>query len=97
MNDFVMKGAEAGTILQVMKRLGFVGMGFGGLNQDEFIHHLLQLMQAQFQQFQFVEEGKTIVNHAGDEPFPLAVCFLTDFNCRFTPSKLQMNVFQPQN
>lgn len=84
MDDFVVKGTEGGAVIPVMKRLGLVGMGFGGLNQDEFIHDIPQLMQAQLEQFQFVKKGKTVVDHEGGRIVSLSVFIFSQFYLCFS-------------
>lgn len=63
MDDFVVEFAKPGTVFLIMQRFGFIGMGFSCFHQYEFVHDIRQFMQPQFQQLQFVKEGKAIVNH----------------------------------
>ena len=62
-NDFVLEPAKPGAVFLIMQRFGLVGMGFGRLHQDEFVHNLRQFVQPQFKQLQFVKKGEAIVNH----------------------------------
>ena len=63
MNDSVGELFEASLVLLEIERFRLVLMRFIRFGEDEAIDHIVQFVQADFQQIQLVEKCEDVVNH----------------------------------